>query len=368
MRLPATLRAVPRRLAHPWILLLTLGMLAFRVASLAAHEFQPAHPWLSMFQSWFTRVTIHLDDPFGIWNLLDRSLLLVYLFGFSALPWQWTGDDRPMAPLWRGAFQAFGLYVLLGLPTALLHSHLPVALRFHSGEVPLVERFVILVMRSGLPILLGYLLARQEAHRNDKLEAESRMAAARWSLLKAQMSPHVLLNSLTGLAELVRVDPQAARKGLEDLAAIHGRLMQAGEADFGTLGQERELLDQYLRLERMRMGDKVEVRWDWEEGLDGLRAMPLLLQPLVENALKFGPGSDPGGGVVTLEGRREGDRLRFRIGNTQSRRPARSGTGLGLRNLRARLELAYGPGARLTLNTEAEWTYAVLEVPMKEAL
>jgi two-component system sensor histidine kinase AlgZ len=128
-------------------------------------------------------------------------------------------------------------------------------------------------------------------------------------------------------------------------------------------------MENYLAVEALRLGDRLQVRWDWDPALDALVAPPLLLLPLVENALKHGLGPRPEGGELHIQGRREGATLLLEVANTGAWGEAVGRSrGVGLRNLHARLQLGYQGRATFGLVREAPWTRARLTLPGPLAL
>jgi len=366
MILPEALRALARRSRRPAILglvggmcLLNLGMMAL---SLLIQRMAPP-----------TAVT-----PPALLNaraVLATVMGCLFMFMVSPISWQWTGDERPMARPLRGILQALGLHAVyaalsMGISWPNLRTYLEFSARTARLDLPNLYLLVAMgmLMGFGFNVVLSFALAFWETKTAEKKEALRQAEEARWNLLKAQMSPHVLLNSLNGLAELVREDPEAAAKGMRDLAEIYRQLLTLGETPTIPLGEERRLLSSYLDVEKLRLGEGLKVEWDWDPELDALPAMPLLLQPLVENAIKHGVAPDPGGGLIRVSGRREGKMLVLTVSNTgQASGPAPSkGTGVGLRNLKSRLELAYGTRATFDLLREWPWTRATLRLPLTE--
>jgi LytS/YehU family sensor histidine kinase len=165
------------------------------------------------------------------------------------------------------------------------------------------------------------------------------------------------------LAELVRQDPVAAEQAILDLAELYRALLRHGDRPKAPLGEERALVQRFLAVEGLRLGDRLRVRWDWDEALDGVEAPPFLLQPLVENALKHGIAPHPEGGDLAISLRREGQGLHLRVENTGRGLGLVPGDGVGLRNLEARLRLACGPTAAFRLRTEGTRTVASVDLP-----
>ncbi|HJV49254.1 MAG TPA: histidine kinase [Geothrix sp.] len=366
MILQDALQAMARRSRRPVILGLVAGMCLFNFAMIA----------LSL-------VVQHLSPPsiatppvaLNARMVITTLLGCAFLFLVSPFAWQWTGDERRMARPARGILQACGLHALhtvvslsIGWPN--VRKYLAFAASSAQSKGPHLYPILLLglLMGFGFSVVISFALAFWEAKNAEKAEALRHAEEARWNLLKAQMSPHVLLNSLNGLAELVREDTEAAVKGMRDLAEIYRQLLALGETPQIPLGEERKLLSRYLDVEKLRLGEALRVEWDWDPSLDALPAMPLLLQPLVENAIKHGVAADPEGGLIRVSGRREGPSLVLTVSNTgQATNPSASkGTGVGLRNLKSRLELAYGTRASFDLVREWPWTRAILTFPLED--
>lgn len=272
----------------------------------------------------------------------------------SPLPWLWTGDDR-MAP-----------GPLRGLAQSLPFAGLLVALSWGLGLMALPGA---LVLAPYLPLhvlgicLVGYFIAlgiRQEA-RSQESAAQARQA--QFQLLQGQLSPHFLFNALSAFAELGRRDWPATEQGLLDLAQVYRGLLDLGQRSEAPLGEERELLEAMLAVEALRFGPRLEVHWDWEPGLEHMLMPPLLLLPLVENALKHGVGPHAGPARLEISVRREGRGLHLEVANTGAWGAQVIGTGTGLKNLEARLRLAYGAEASFALERQGDWTRATLRLP-----
>jgi LytS/YehU family sensor histidine kinase len=214
-------------------------------------------------------------------------------------------------------------------------------------------------------LLLGWVLADRE--RAEIQEAAARRAAneAQARALQGQMNPHVLFNAISGLTELVREDPAAAEGALVNLSELLRALLDHGPKLQAPLGDERRLVERHLALERLRLGRRLRESWDWPESLDALEVPPLMIQPLVENALKHGVSMAVGGGELKVGLTHDGNRLHVRVANTGPAPAGEEGPGLGLRNLRERLRLLGAPAEALTLRREGDWTVAELRLEVK---
>jgi hypothetical protein len=338
MKAGDTLRAIRARAHQPWawgilgvlILVDASAILSPTLLQHAAPGLPPEAPSLRLLRA-----------------LLEDGLAILLLPVF----WQWTGDDRPRAPFLRGGVQALGFAILSY--TVLLRFDKPGGWPHPLGvALPSILAF----------IFPGFLIASWESIQARWREAQRQASEARWRLLRAQMSPHVLFNSLNGLAQLLREDPLAAARGMRDLAQVHQRILLLGARHRAPLGEERELLEHYLAVEQLRFEPPIQVEWDWDPALDAQPSLPLVLQPLVENALKHGVRPAPEGARLRISGRQERGGIRLEVANTTPG-PSSPGPGVGLANLRARLTLAYASKARLDLHPGAGWFRAELHLP-----
>ena len=214
-----------------------------------------------------------------------------------------------------------------------------------------------------------------DALREETLRAELRA-------LQSQINPHFLFNALGALAELTRSDAEAAETLVQDLAHLLRYSLRAAARPRVTLGQELETVDRYLRIEQARLGDRLRVSRDIGPGVEHLALPGLVLQPLVENAVKHAVSPRPEGGTIRIEARREDEELLLVVaddgpGLPEAQRRLLSGevaglpaagtegAGGGLANALRRVTLAYrrqggfdysdgdGGGARITLRLPA---------------
>lgn len=316
---------------------------------------------------------VQLKHPGALANALLMPFLVTFAYGFlSPLPWRWTGDDRARAPLGRGlvqalAFNALAVLVLVSLSWFLVrHANLKAeALGLAPGAKVTFRGILMVNLLVGAPMMtiIGGIISFSVITEEEKAAMAARLDEAQWVLLRGQLSPHMLFNSLNGLAELVRQDPVAAEQAILDLSELYRALLRHGDRPAAPLGEERALVQRFLAVEGLRLGSRLRVRWDWDGTLDAVPAPPFLLQPLVENALKHGIAPHPGGGELAISLRRAGVGLQLRVENTGRSLGLVPGSGVGLGNLEARLRLAYGPAATLHLRSEGERTVALVDLP-----
>jgi two-component system sensor histidine kinase AlgZ len=173
------------------------------------------------------------------------------------------------------------------------------------------------------------------------------LAEARLQALQARIRPHFLFNSLNAVLSLIRKDPKRAEGALEDLADLY-RVLMADNRTLTSLADEIELTKRYLSLEQLRLGDRLCVDWQLQGMPHDALIPPMLLQPLVENAVYHGiePGIDPG--VVRIAIAREGDSLTLLLSNPyHPDHQHRAGNRMALANIRERLLLQFDVEAKL---------------------
>jgi two-component system, LytTR family, sensor histidine kinase AlgZ len=165
-------------------------------------------------------------------------------------------------------------------------------------------------------------------------------ATARLAELQSRIRPHFLFNTLNTALALVRLDPKRAEEVLEDLSELFRvALNHSGEST--TLEGEIDLARRYLAIEKIRFGDRLKVQWELDPAAGTARVPPLLLQPLVENAVHHGVEPGEQGGLVRIRTRVMGRRVQLSIVNTVPNAPPRPGHGMALRNVQERLRLMH---------------------------
>ena len=199
-------------------------------------------------------------------------------------------------------------------------------------------------------------------------QLQARVTEAQLKLLQGQIEPHFLFNTLANVQSLIDFDPERAKRMLERftdyLRASLGQLRD----DSTTLAQEFAMLEAYLALMQLRMGERLRVELHLPAELAGIRLPPLLAQPLVENAIHHGLEPQIAGGMVAVSARRVDGRLLIEVaddGQGLQGPRRRSGNGVALGNIRARLATRFGPGATLELlPRDGGGTLARLQIPL----
>jgi|KBSMisStaDraftv2_1062788.scaffolds.fasta_scaffold110553_2 two-component system sensor histidine kinase AlgZ len=187
--------------------------------------------------------------------------------------------------------------------------------------------------------------------------------AARLAELQSRIRPHFLFNTLNTALALVRLDPPRAEGVLEDLAELFRvAITDSGEAV--TLGEEVELARRYLAIEQIRFGERLHVSWEIDPEADRARVPPLLLQPLVENAVRHGVEPSDAGGTIRVRTQVKFGSAVVTITNTAAKAQSKPGNGMALRNVRERLHLMHDVAAQFEVQRVAEGFRVQLVVPL----
>ncbi|MFA6232364.1 MAG: histidine kinase [Rhodanobacter sp.] len=218
------------------------------------------------------------------------------------------------------------------------------------------DNTVIAALLGAAMLRYFYVLTQWQA----RLAAVSR---AQVEALQARIRPHFLFNSMNTVAALIRVDPAAAERTVEDLCELFRAALGQHDIGDGTLGEELALVERYLAIEQLRLGPRLRIQRDMGELPVDYSLPRLLLQPLVENAVRHGIQPLRGGGEVILRGRREGSGVRIEIINPLPDTPPTPGNGHGLENVRKRVAYRYGPQARVEAGAQGDRFVVLLQLP-----
>jgi sensor histidine kinase YesM len=286
-------------------------------------------------------------------------LCLVYAFAClsawyvcRATPLNSSGVLRVLASSALAAVVASGLWVaLLRLWISALIQLPPFteSAGRYAGHEPLLFATGVLLFLLALTVhylLLAFELAREAEQRQLRMEVLAREAELR--ALRAQLDPHFLFNSLNSISALTAVDPVGARRMCMLLADFLRDTLNVSSRDRIPLVEELALADRFLGIEQVRFGDRLQVERRVDATAGQCRVPPLLLQPLVENAVTHGIAGLLEGGVIRLDVSRHHERLSIAIENPRdTESPQSSRRGVGLENVRQRLIATFGGDARL---------------------
>lgn len=311
---------------------------------------------------------------------------LVFALCIGTLTWLFLDPVRAL--LWgtgRPPLRQFLLLCVIAIPGARILGEL-LAVRLlgitQSAHQPLWDqnslRFVILSILISTFVIwifwnrakLAGLAAEAETEKARAAAIEKQAMQAQLQLLQAQIEPHMLFNTLANLQGLIATDTPRAQHMLEQLIVYLRATLSSARAEKTTLAHEFSLMDAYLELMSIRMGTRLSYELELPESLRQQTIPPMLLQPLIENAIKHGIEPNVDGGSITVIATQQADTLHLSIADTglglqnTGASPA-MGTNVGLANVRERLQALYGERAALSLtaNTPAG-AVAQLTIPL----
>jgi LytS/YehU family sensor histidine kinase len=202
----------------------------------------------------------------------------------------------------------------------------------------------------------------------DSLELSRRQQKSELALLRYQMQPHFLFNALTAVMA-VSGDRAKVEELTQSLADYLRFSLSKGDDDASPLGDELDALESYLQVEKIRFAENLNYQIDADFETRAERVMQHLVQPLLENAIKYGQQTSPMPLSIVIQTRRNGDKLQLLIENTGSWvEPSASsrdqGMGIGISNLRRRLQLLYSDRASLTYEHSPQYVRAMVTLPI----
>jgi hypothetical protein len=263
---------------------------------------------------------------------------------------------------------AAALWCAIGSAWAsLLRALAPEGAAFELDAARLATMFALGVILYGLAAAVNYLLIEAERVRQlETRELESRLMAqdAELRMLRTQVDPHFLFNSLNSISALTSIDPAAARAMTLRLAGFFRQSLGL-HADLKVpLSRELDLVREFLAIEQVRFGERLRFEADVTPEAAACLVPSMLLQPLVENAVKHGIGQMIEPGRISIQAVRAGSLLRIRVENdVDPDTPCVKGTGVGLENVRRRLAAAYGIDASTHWGSEGARFRVELALP-----
>jgi two-component system, LytTR family, sensor kinase len=326
-----------------------------------------AYPFLRRGAEWFVdkivlKRTDYADLVANISQAIDRcqsaesildetSRILAPALSAGSIEWHELRDATPAIRVHPDRSSARVVIPTTELPQYILSiQDLQGGRRLLFDDIAMLERAAFVVARA-----IDAVRAMQERYRRDVQEQEMRKLAAEAELraLRAQVNPHFLFNALTTIGYLIQTSPDRALVTLMRLSGLLRGVLRSAE-EFVTLGGELELIEAYLDIERARFEDRLKVQIDVPWGLRKLHIPALIVQPLVENAIKHGISQNLAGGEVKISARSEGEMILISVsdsGTGYSVFERRKDRGIGLANVEQRL-IRYGSGlSPLTVNS-----------------
>jgi two-component system sensor histidine kinase AlgZ len=287
-----------------------------------------------------------IDDPWGNLGLISMLVQWIALASAALLC-----VSRPLMSRMGNSTAALTSYLLVLLVTAavsemafwlMIESTLFPALSRHDHAVFLLRNLTISTVVAA--VILRHLYIQFQWRQRLQSEARARIQA-----LQARIRPHFLFNSMNTIASLIRSDPEAAESAIEDLSDLF-RASLSGTNEQATLGDEVGLAHRYLGIEKLRLGERLRVDWQVDALPMKARLPPLVLQPLLENAIYHGIEPLPRGGTIKVSGRCIEDMVEITVSNPV---PAvapgnrQQGNRIAQENINQRLAIAFGARAGL---------------------
>lgn len=332
-----------------WIFAMTVqtGVLVFYFA----FEMGPALADSILFNTVFFAIGLIIWYPVRYMSMSGRSIFIVYL-----------------------NFTALGILVIVFWMSAgyLVMNHLfrdnEIVVRSVITSVPYraISGVLLYVM-----ILLVYYLILYSREVRDKAQNEAKLETmvkeVQLDMLRSQINPHFLFNSLNSASALTTSDPASAREMIVKLSEFLRYSLRMADKEVNPLKDEIENIKRYLEIEKVRFGNKMRFSIESGEGCENLVVPYLILQPLFENAIKHGVYESTGTVVIGMKCWLEDGILVIRISNNfDTESPGRSGDGIGLNNVRERLRLFYGRDDLLNLRREEGQFIVNLFIPCNE--
>jgi len=237
------------------------------------------------------------------------------------------------------------------------------------------QRFIpVMILGVMFGLIISYFFSSRESisrsealiqeERIKRLANEKEMAETSLRLLQAQIEPHFLFNTLSTILSLLDADLERGKSMLTDFIHYLRMALPMARGEATTIGQEMERIQAYLNIFKVRMGDRLRYRFDIPEGMKDLPFPPMLVQPLVENAIRHGLEPKIEGGELVIRGRDRQDVVRLEVSDTGLGLNDHGSSGIGLSNIRERLQSLYGSKGRLILEeNRPSGLKAIIEVP-----
>lgn len=341
--------------------------------------------WLTQIVGWFLFALLILFQNY-LKNQVDFGLLAFLMVNFAV--------GLGLSHFMRHIIIQFGMLrmklhqvlpriLLLSFSTALSAAILvgTISDLFFVGSKPILVYPFTLLLELLVPFSVIFLiwnilyfatiyLKNYEKEEIKNLRLQASMNEVELGNLRSQLNPHFIFNAMNTIRALVDENPKEAKRSLTKISGILRSSLSSGKRTFVRLDEELQTVQNYLDLEKIRFEERLEYEFDAPEELNSIQIPPMLLQTLVENAVKHGVSTLPSGGRIHLSVRKSSsDRITVEIANTGKYNPlARKesdSTGIGLTNSRRRLQLLYGKRAGITIYNAGDEVICEVKIPTK---
>ncbi|MBG6130968.1 sensor histidine kinase YesM [Aquimarina sp. EL_43] len=209
-------------------------------------------------------------------------------------------------------------------------------------------------------------ILRAQKGKVEGLQLKSILRESQLNTLKGQINPHFMFNSLNNIRALMLEDVNKSREMITKLSELLRYSLNSNKVDKITLGEEIEVVNNYIELSKIQLEKRLRYHEEIEAGILDIKIPPMLIQMLVENAIKHGISNQIGGGVVSLKIRTGNNDLQIEVYNTGMLKESRSTTKIGLQNISERLRLLYGTTSSFELKEEDQEVVARIKIPLDE--
>ncbi|MBE7172288.1 MAG: histidine kinase [Williamsia sp.] len=224
---------------------------------------------------------------------------------------------------------------------------------------------LLLIACMGMISIVYYTLGEQKERERRKAEVEKLSKDAELHKLRHQLQPHFLFNSLNSISALTAIDPERARLMIQNLSDFLRGTLRKDEQQWIQLTEELQYLELYLSIEKVRFGHRLHTVISRDEGSTRMQLPCMLLQPIVENAIRFGVYDTTGDVAITIEATSQDQQLLVTICNPFDPETSRAaqGTGFGLHAVQRRLELLFGRTDLLSTKTHEQLFICSIKIP-----
>ncbi len=243
---------------------------------------------------------------------------------------------------------------------------------WEDKEYTLEMRWAYLIdcIWDSLPWFLGYHLFRYARISTEReIELENSLQDSELDRLRKQLNPHFLFNALNGIKALVLTAPKQSREAIGQLSDLLRLSLKTNLKENIFLGEEVEILDNYLSIEKIRFEDRMKIEIDIPISLRHYKVLPFCLQILAENGVKHGIGKLKNGGIIKVSAEKEGNNLSLKVINTGSLNYSSdfsyNNTSIGLENLKRRLKINFGERANFNIEETNGFVIATIILPLE---
>lgn len=320
--------------------------------------------------------------------ILAELLVLVYVLGESTLP-EFSWGKLAIASLFLQWIVLLCAALLCAFRPALARLSLPAGVLFSYLIILLVTLFSSLMLKllfresahfemdawwllrnQIVALVIGGIALRYFYIQQQLREREQAELNARLESLRARIRPHFLFNTMNSIASLIGSRPEEAEQVVEDLSELFRSSLTDDDEQSATIEDELHLCGLYLRIEKLRLGERLLIDWQVDDALLKEYMPALILQPLVENAVYHGVARMPEGGSISIQLQRDGNQLQIQVDNPvpPGEAPASAGHHMALDNIQQRLHALYGKDAGFSAERIGGNHHVCLYYPLREPL